>query len=138
MKIQPYKTNNLKYKNFYTDVEAVKKCSKCSTNSACKINIRAVNSNNTSFKGNPFSEIKKFAKFLQAKRRVLDLKKYVEITNCEKDFVLRDFAMEPFEGLQYAMEPFEGLQYGIKVFKNMTMKEIQYLCTFFTILKSGF
>lgn len=115
MKIQPYKTNNLKYKNFYTDVEAVKKCS---TNYACKINIRAVNSNNTSFKGNPFSEIKKFAKFLQAKRRVLDLKKYVEITNCEKDFVLRDFAMEPFEGLQY----------GIKVFKNMTMKEIQYLC----------
>ena len=70
------------------------------------------------FKGNPIVEIKNAAKFLYAKKKVSDLKKYIDATDGKDSFVLR----------QFAMEPFEGLQYGIKAFKGMTMKEIQYLC----------
>ena len=73
---------------------------------------------NINFKGNPCSEIKNAAKFLYAKIRVSTLKKYIEKTKEQDSFVLRHFAMEPFEGLQY----------GIKAFKGMTMKEIQYMC----------
>lgn len=73
---------------------------------------------NINFKGNPLVEIKNAAKFLYAKKKVSDLKKYIDATDGKDSFVLR----------QFAMEPFEGLQYGIKAFKGMTMKEIQYLC----------
>ena len=73
---------------------------------------------NINFKGNPFVEIKNVAKFLYAKKNVSDLKRYIDATDGKDSFVLR----------QFAMEPFEGLQYGIKAFKGMTMKEIQYLC----------
>ena len=112
MKIQSYKSNykplsinKPQHKNFQTKILPQNKLPQAGVH-------------NINFKGNPCSEIKNVAKFLYAKIRVSALKKYIEKTKEQDSFVLR----------QFAMEPFEGLQYGIKAFKGMTMKEIQYLC----------
>ena len=112
MKIQSYKTNykpisinNSQHKNLQTKILPQNK-------------LKQADVHNINFKGNPLVEIKNAAKFLYAKKKVSDLKKYIDATDGKDSFVLR----------QFAMEPFEGLQYGIKAFKGMTMKEIQYLC----------
>ena len=72
---------------------------------------------NVSFGANPFKEIDNIKKFLHAKFAVKSIKKYIEKTNQQDNFLLR----------HYSMEFIDGLQYGIKVFKGLTMKEIQYL-----------
>ncbi len=114
MKIQSYRTN---YKPLLINKQQPKNFSTKIYTTAYK-QLPQTDMHNINFKGNPFSEIKNIVKFLHAKRKALDLKKYMEITHGEDSFVLRHIAMEPFEGLQY----------GIKAFKGMTMKEIQYLC----------
>lgn len=70
-----------------------------------------------SFSGNPLKEFKHIAEYLHAQSAVKKLKNYIERTNQQDSFWLRN----------YSMEYIEGLQYGIKVFKGLTMKEIQYL-----------
>lgn len=72
---------------------------------------------NVSFGANPFKEVENIKKFLHAKFAVKSIKKYIEKTNQQDNFLLR----------HYSMEFIDGLQYGIKVFKGLTMKEIQYL-----------
>lgn len=72
---------------------------------------------NVSFGANPFKEVDNIKKFLHAKFAVKSIKKYIEKTNQQDNFLLR----------HYSMEFIDGLQYGIKVFKGLTMKEIQYL-----------
>lgn len=72
---------------------------------------------NVSFGANPFKEIDNIKKFLHAKFAVKSIKKYIEKTNQQDNFLLR----------HYSMEFIDGLQYGIKVFKGLSMKEIQYL-----------
>ena len=73
--------------------------------------------NNISFKSNPLIKIRDFARFIYANKMVKNLKKYVDKTGSEDNFILRE----------YCMEPFEGLQYGIKAFEGLSMKDIQYL-----------
>ena len=70
-----------------------------------------------SFSGNPLKEFQHIAEYLHAQSAVKKLKNYIERTNQQDSFWLRN----------YSMEYIEGLQYGIKVFKGLTMKEIQYL-----------
>ena len=119
MKIQLY-TNYTTYKNFNANNASAKNCSTKYSAAAGTATIYTPSKNyqKISFNGNPFSEINNIIKFFRAKRKVSDLKKYMEITNGSNNFVLRELAMEPFEGLQY----------GIDAFKGLTMKEIQYLC----------
>ena len=119
MKIQLY-TNYTTYKNFNANNASAKNCSTKYSAAAGTATIYTPSKNyqKISFNGNPFSEINNIIKFFRAKRKVSDLKKYMEITNGSNNFVLRELAMEPFEGLQY----------GIDAFKGLSMKEIQYLC----------
>ena len=72
---------------------------------------------NVSFGANPFKEVENIKKFLHAKFAVKSIKKYIEKTNQQDNFLLR----------HYSMEFIDGLQNGIKVFKGLSMKEIQYL-----------
>ena len=67
------------------------------------------------FKGNIFTEIRNFKNFVKAVNYANSL--YRASKRFEKPFILREFCMEPLEGLQY----------GIKVFKGLSMKDIQYL-----------
>ena len=67
------------------------------------------------FKGNFLTEIKDFKNFIKSMNYAYSL--YRASKNMEKPFILRE----------YCMEPLEGLQYGIKVFKGLSMKDIQYL-----------
>ena len=79
-----------------------------------------LNKQKVSFGANPLNaikEIKNIVKFIKAKATADNLYRYVEESGRANDFLLRNFCMEPLEGLQY----------GIKVFKGLTMKEIQYL-----------
>lgn len=80
----------------------------------------SLNKKNISFGANPLpaiNEIKNIEKFIKAKAYADNLYKYIRNSGKQNDFILRDFCLEPLEGLQY----------GIKAFKGLTMKEIQYL-----------
>ena len=82
--------------------------------------IAVFNNHSVSFGTNPLNvinEIKSFTKFVKAKAYADNLCRYVISSGKQQEFMLRDFCMEPLEGLQY----------GIKAFKGLTMKEIQYL-----------
>ena len=70
-----------------------------------------------SFGANPFKEIQHAFQYVRARAAVNNLKRYIDATDQQQNFMLRDFSMEALEGLQY----------GINVFKGLTMKEIQYL-----------
>ena len=67
------------------------------------------------FEGNILTGLKDINRFIKAKCYADKL--FAASKKFEKPFILR----------QFCMEPLEGLQYGIKVFKGLSMKEIQYL-----------
>lgn len=117
MKIQNIKTS-------YTVPNA--QAPKCTNNNSNRVvhysnaalqNTVLKTSANINFKANPLKELKGIVQFLKAKNTANNLYKYATLSGEEKNFLLRNFCMEPLEGLQY----------GIKVFKGLTMKEIQYL-----------
>ncbi len=67
------------------------------------------------FKGNILTAVRDINRFIKAKCYADSF--FLASKTFETPFILREFSMEPFEGLQY----------GIKVFKGLSMKEIQYL-----------
>lgn len=76
------------------------------------------NQNNVSFKGiNFLTDISGYYKYIKAQKYADALYDYVLKNEGKEGFILRN----------YQLEPLEGLQYNIKAFKNLSMKEIQYL-----------
>lgn len=85
---------------------------KINTNTQC--NEQQYNEN-ISFTGiNPFKGV---FQYIKAQRYANLLAQYIMSGENADNYILR----------QFKMEPLEGLQYGIAVFKGLTMKEIQYL-----------
>ena len=72
---------------------------------------------NVSFNGNPIQKAIGYFQYLKAQKVADDMYKYVIATDMVDNFILRDFCMEPLEGLQF----------GIKVFDGLSMKDIQYM-----------
>ena len=77
------------------------------------------NSEGVSFTSNPLSKIKSYLKYKQVQNRVNYIAKEINKMEDNNQHIL-------FRNL--SMEDLEGLQYGIKAFKDMSMKDIQYLC----------
>lgn len=76
------------------------------------------NKNNVSFKGlNFLSDISGYYKYIKAQKYADALYNYVIQNEGTDKFLLRN----------YIIDPLEGIQYNIKAFKNLTIKEIQYL-----------
>lgn len=71
--------------------------------------------NTLAFKANLFANIKGLYSYIKAQKNVDDL--YRASMRLDKPFLLRDFCMEPFEGIQF----------GIKAFEGLSMKDIQYM-----------
>ncbi len=112
------KINTANCKAKYSSLPTGSVCSLNRYNKQSKFNSDALNKSNVAFGSNPlniFKEAKNLYRYLKAQHVANAIYLYTKKTG--ENNILR----------AYAMEPLEGLQYGIKVFKNLTMKEIQYL-----------
>ena len=72
-----------------------------------------------SFKG--FNPAQKIAGYLTYRKA----QKYADKL---KDFIDHEWGKDKFTFRECNLEPLEGIQYNIKVFKDLSIKEIQYLC----------
>lgn len=79
------------------------------------------NRKNLSFEGNPIQKLKNYKnyimQFVKAQKYAYRLHKAIVASGRQDTFMLREFCIEPLEGLQH----------GIKVFDGLSMKDIQYM-----------